>query len=87
MFYDFRGLPYDHTLNAYTSIFFLNGAFLMLLLAGGLAQNLFVQVWAWRGRYSRREHVAVDLNTQYWSAAAVLWLAAAAVIYLGPYVL
>ena len=87
LFYDFRGLPYDHTLNAYTSIFFLNGAFLMLLLAGGLAQNLFVQVWAWRGRYSCREHVAVDLNTQYWSAAAVLWLAAAAVIYLGPYVL
>lgn len=87
LIYDFGQLPFDHTLNAYTSIFFLNGVFLMLLLAAGLGQNLFVQVWAWRGRYSRREHVAVDLNTLYWSAAVVLWLVTAAVIYFGPYVL
>jgi heme/copper-type cytochrome/quinol oxidase subunit 3 len=87
LIYDFSRLPYDHTLNAYTSIFFLNGGFLLLLLGAGLAQNLFVQIWAWRGRYSQREHVAVDLNTLYWSAGFILWSAAAAAIYLGPYVL
>jgi cytochrome c oxidase subunit III len=84
--YDFSQLPYDHTLNAYTSIFYLLGGYLALLLLVGLGQNLFAQYLAWRGRYSAREHVAVDLNAWYWLAAAVLWLIAAGTIYLAPYV-
>jgi cytochrome c oxidase subunit I+III len=85
--YDFSQLPYDHTLNAYTSIFFLIGGFMMLLLAVGLGQNLYVQVVAWLGRYSARQHVAVDLNAMYWVAAALMWLVAAATIYIAPYFL
>jgi heme/copper-type cytochrome/quinol oxidase subunit 3 len=83
--YDFRQLPFAHTLNAYASIFFLLGGFLMLLLAMGLAQNLFAQVWAWRGRYSAREHVAIDIGALYWLTAVLLWLVGAGVLYLTPY--
>jgi cytochrome c oxidase subunit I+III len=82
---DFRQLPFDHTLNAYASIFFLLGGFLMVLLGLGLAQNLFAQVWAWRGRYSAREHVAIDIGALYWKAAALLWLVGAGVLYVTPH--
>ncbi len=85
--YDFRQLPFDHTLNAYTSIFFLLGGFMMVLLVVGLGQSLYAQVVSWVGRYSARQHVAVDLNALYWVAAVVLWLATAAVLYLAPYVI
>lgn len=85
MVYDFGQLPFSYTLNAYASIYFLLGGFLMLLLGLGLAQNLFAQVWAWRGRYSSREHVAIDIGALYWQAVVVLWLLGAGVLYLTPH--
>jgi cytochrome c oxidase subunit 3/cytochrome c oxidase subunit I+III len=87
LLYDFSRLPFDHTLNAYTSIFFLIGGFLMVLLVIGLGQNLYVQAVTWLGRYNQREHVAVELNTTYWTAASAMWVVAAATIYLAPYFL
>jgi hypothetical protein len=50
-----------------------------------MAQNLFTQVWAWRGRYNPREHIAVDIGALYWYAAVVFWLIVAGTVYLAPY--
>jgi cytochrome c oxidase subunit I+III len=83
--YDLWQLDYDHTFNAYSSIFFTLGWFLLLMVGAGLGQNLFTQAWAWRGRYSGREHVAVEVGALYWYASALLWLIAAATMYLAPY--
>src|SRR5690606_3531314 len=59
LLYDLSRLPFDHTLNAYGSLYYTLVIFLMALLIFGLGQNLFTQIWSWFGRYSAREHVAV----------------------------
>jgi cytochrome c oxidase subunit I+III len=84
--YDLLNLPFDHTLNAYGSLYYTLAVFAAAILLGGLAQNLFTQVWAWVGRYSAREHVAVDIGALYWYAAVVFWLVLAGTVYVGPYV-
>ncbi|MCE7984340.1 MAG: cytochrome c oxidase subunit I [Caldilinea sp. CFX5] len=85
--YDLLHLPFDHTLNAYGSLYYTLAIFAAAILLGGLAQNLFTQVWAWVGRYSAREHVAVDIGALYWYAAVVFWLVLAGTVYVGPYVI
>ncbi|RIK40436.1 MAG: cytochrome c oxidase subunit I [Chloroflexi bacterium] len=86
IFFDLRQVPFDHTINAYGSLYWTLAIFLIALLLGGLGQNLFTQVWAWLGRYSQREHIAVDIGALYWYAAVLFWLIVAGTIYLSPYV-
>jgi cytochrome c oxidase subunit 3 len=83
--YDLMHLPFDHTINAYGSLYYTLTIFAAAILVGGLAQNLFTQVWAWVGRYSAREHVAVDIGGLYWYASVVFWLLLAGTVYVGPY--
>lgn len=87
LMYDLWQVPFDHRLNAYTSLYWVLTIFLIALLLGGLGQNLFTQVWSWFGRYSEREHVAVDIGGMYWYAMVVFWLALAGTVYLAPYAL
>jgi cytochrome c oxidase subunit I+III len=84
---DLRGLPFDHSLNAYGSVYYTLVLFLVVILVGGLGQNLFTQVWSWFGRYSAREHIAVDIGALYWYAAVIFWLILAGTVYVAPYVM
>ena len=52
-----------------------------------VARPMWTQVWAWVGRYSAREHVAVDIGALYWYAAVAFWLVLAGTVYVGPYVI
>lgn len=61
------------------------GVFLIGIVVGGLGQNLFTQVWSWFGRYSAREHIAVDIGVLYWYAVVVYWLVLAGTLYGEPY--
>jgi cytochrome c oxidase subunit I+III len=83
--YDLRQVPFDHTINAYGSLYWTLAIFLIVILLGGLGQNLFTQIWAWVGRYSAREHIAVDIGGLYWYAAVLFWLIVAGTLYLAPY--
>jgi cytochrome c oxidase subunit I+III len=83
--YNLLGQNFDHTSNAYGSLYFTLLVFLVAIVVGGLAQNLFTQVWAWRGRYSRREHIAIDIGSHYWYAAVGFWLLLAGTVFLSPY--
>lgn len=85
LLYDFVQLPFDHTVNAYSSLFYTMGGFLLLIGAGAVGQNLFTQFWAWRGYYSAREHVAVSVGAMYWYAILVIWLVTASTMYGAPY--
>ncbi|MCB0160281.1 MAG: cytochrome c oxidase subunit 3, partial [Caldilineaceae bacterium] len=85
VFLDLRRAPFDHTVNAYGSLYFTLSIFGALIIVGGMAQNLFTQVWAWAGRYTAREHVAVDIGALYWYAALALWLILAGTVYLSPH--
>jgi cytochrome c oxidase subunit I+III len=83
--YDLSRLPFDHTLNAYASLYWALTIFLIALLVGGLLQNLFTQIWSWFGIYSAREHVAVDIGALYWYAMIAFWLLLAGTVYLSPH--
>jgi cytochrome c oxidase subunit I+III len=85
LFYDFTQLSFSHDTNAYGSVFFLLGGFMFLMVIGALLQNIFIQIWAWRGMYSQREHVGVSVVALFWYAVIVFWLIAGATIYLAPY--
>jgi cytochrome c oxidase subunit I+III len=85
--YDLTQVSFSHSINAYGSLYWTLTIFLIALLLGGLMQNLFTQVWSWFGRYSAREHVAVDIGGMYWYAMIVFWLMLAGTVYLAPYIL
>jgi cytochrome c oxidase subunit I+III len=87
LIYDLSQLPFSHSINAYGSLYWTLTIFLIALLLGGLGQNLFTQIWSWFGRYSAREHVAVDIGGLYWYALVVFWLLLAGTVYLSPYIL
>jgi cytochrome c oxidase subunit I+III len=83
--YDLRQVPFDHTLNAYSSLYYALALFAVAIVLGGLGMNLFTQVWSWFGRYSAREHIAVDIGALYWYAAVIFWLVLVGTVYGAPY--
>ena len=85
--YDLLQVPFSHALNAYGSLYWTLLIFLIALLLGGLGQNLFTQIWSWFGRYSAREHVAVDIGGLYWYAMIAFWLLLAGTVYVSPYLI
>ncbi len=85
--YDLLQVPFNQTINAYGTLYWSLSILLIVILLFGLGQNLFTQIWSWFGRYSAREHVAVDIGALYWYAALVFWLILAGTVYLSPYVL
>lgn len=85
LIYDFAVAPFDWRVNAYGSIYWALGAFLMLLLLIGLGISLFTQFWSWKGIYSVRRHVAVENTVLYAYAITAWWIATTAVLYLSPY--
>lgn len=84
---DFRQVPFSIGTNAYGSLYYTINGFIFALLIAGLLQNLYTQVWAWRGRYSASEHVAINVTGTWWGAVIVFWLIALGVVYVGPYVI
>jgi cytochrome c oxidase subunit I+III len=85
LWYDLSQQPFDHTLNAYSSLYYTLVGFMIVILLGGLGQNLFTQVWSWFGRYSAREHIAVDIGAHYWYATVIFWLVLIGTVYGAPY--
>lgn len=82
---DLRNVPFDHTINAYGSLYYTLAVFAAVIVVGGMAQNLYTQVCAWFGRYSAREHISVDIGALYWYAALVFWVLLVGTVYLSPY--
>jgi cytochrome c oxidase subunit I+III len=82
--YDFWQLEFEWSLNAYASIYYTLGGFLIALLAAGVVMGLLVLFWAWRGQYSRRHHIAVGNLLWYWYALVAGWLVGFGTLYLAP---
>lgn len=85
LFYDFWQTPFTHDAHAYGSLFYVLHGFLLLIVGGGLLQNLLTQVWSWQGNYSAREYVAIDVGARYWWATIVFWLIIVSTLYGAPY--
>ena len=71
--------------NAYGSLFFgitgFHGAHVLL----GLLMNAFVQVAAWRGRFTAERCLHVQLAALYWHFVDAVWIVILASLYLGPH--
>jgi cytochrome c oxidase subunit I+III len=85
LLYDFSQLGYDWQLNAYASLMYIIGGFLVLLLVTGIGINLFTQYWSWRGIYSVERMVAVENTAMYWTAVILFWLVTVGVLYVSPH--
>ena len=85
MIYTFSRLPFDWQIHAYGSIFYTMAGYLLLLTLTGLIMNGLIQFWTWRGRYSAREHIAVESATRYWLAMIVFWIAIGITLFIAPY--
>ena len=85
LIYYLSRLPFDWQTHAYGSIFYTLAVYLLLLTLIGLIMNGLTQFWAWRGRYSAREHIAVESTTRYWLAMIVFWIAISLTLFVAPY--
>ncbi len=82
---EFSQLPFTWELNAYASIFWALGAYMMLLLIVALGMNLFVQVWAWQGLYTETDHAAVQNSALFLYGIIAFWIVTFGILYLVPY--
>jgi cytochrome c oxidase subunit 3 len=87
LIYDYSQLTFDFTTNAYGSVFFILGGFLMLLLIIGIGINVFTQFWNWRGIYNSERYAPIDNTALYWYAMAGVWLVMIGVLYGSPYLI
>ncbi|MDT8305778.1 MAG: cytochrome c oxidase subunit I [Anaerolineae bacterium] len=82
--WEYTQLPFTWELNAYASLFYALGGYMMLLLVVALGMNLFVQVWAWRGHYTELDNAAVHNSAWFVYAVAVFWVITFGILYLAP---
>ncbi len=83
--YDFSQLTFDWQVNAYGSLFWIIGGFLILVLIIGAGMNIFTQAWAWKGIYGPERFVPVENTAVFWGAMIAVWLITVGVLYLVPY--
>lgn len=72
--------------NAYGSLFYLITGMHGIHLTAGLALNGWVQFRAWRGAFTARRHLAVQITAVYWHFVDAVWLVIFPSLYLFPYI-
>ena len=70
--------------NAYGSIFYATTGFHGTHVLVGLLMNLWLQVRAWMGHFSKERHSHVQNVTLYWHFVDVVWIFVLASLYLSP---
>jgi heme/copper-type cytochrome/quinol oxidase subunit 3 len=82
---DLFNQPFRHDTHAYGSIFWVLSIWMLIVVTAGLVFNLLAQVWAWRGLLHAGHTTGVSVTSMYMTSAAVMWLVAFGVLYVGPY--
>ena len=85
MIWEYVELPFTWQLNAYASIFYALGGYMLLLLLVALGMNLFVQVWAWQGHYTELDNAAVQNSAWFVYGVIAFWIVTFGILYLAPY--
>ena len=70
--------------DAYGSLFFTITGFHGAHVFVGLLMNAVIQIWAWRGQFTARRHVAVSNVVLYWHFVDVVWIFVFISLYLTP---
>lgn len=89
VFLALQALEYSHktftpATSAYGSLFFTITGFHGAHVFAGLLMNIVVQIWAWRGQFTARHHLAVSNVVLYWHFVDVVWIVVFVSLYLTP---
>ena len=84
-----QGIEYSHKkfalqTNAYGGLFFTITGFHGAHVLIGLLLNVVVQVYAWRGWFTERRHLAVSNVATYWHFVDAVWLVVFFSLYITP---
>jgi cytochrome c oxidase subunit 3 len=92
-FLTLQGFEYDKLLeeftprtNVYGSLVYTITGFHGAHVAVGLLMNLWLQLYAWRGRFSAVNRVPVEVVALYWHFVDAVWVFILVVVYLSPHV-
>ena len=70
--------------SAYGSLYFTVTGFHGAHVVAGLLMNVVVQVWAWRGLFTRDRHAFVSNAALYWHFVDAVWVVVFTSLYLVP---
>ncbi len=81
---DWNNQPFTAKTDAFGSLYYTITGFHGAHVIVGLLLNLIVQIWAWRGTFTRERHLAVTNAGMYWHFVDVVWLFVFTTFYLTP---
>lgn len=81
------GLPFSPTTNAYGSLYYTLGAFLILTALVGLGILAFVWFTARRGDYHAERRVPVDNAALFWWFTVAMWVIIFVTVQLSPWIM
>jgi cytochrome c oxidase subunit I+III len=82
--FDLAGLEFGGTEHAFGSIFFTLAGFAASVVGAAVMMGAMTLFWSLRGHYTARRHANVANIARFWTAAALVWVVAFGVLYLGP---
>jgi cytochrome c oxidase subunit III len=71
--------------DVYGTLFFTITGFHGFHVFAGLVMNLWLQYYAWRGRFDAERYLPVEVVTLYWHFVDAVWIFIFATIYLSPH--
>lgn len=86
LLYDFNQLTFTHQTNAYGSVFYTLGGYLMAIVLAGSLMNALILFWNFRGHITQRRYVSVENSMMFWVATAVAWFLIIGILYIYPYI-
>ncbi len=84
--YDFNGLDFTWTDNAYASSFYVIVGLHGLHVVVGLLMSVVVQLKAWMGRYDSGHHNSAEVYFLYWHFIDVVWIFVFPALFIGPHI-
>jgi len=82
--FEWRAQPFRPTTGVFGSLFYTITGFHGAHVIVGLIMNLFVQMRAWFGGFTRERHLAVTNAAMYWHFVDVVWLFVFISLYISP---
>ncbi|HKB55633.1 MAG TPA: cytochrome c oxidase subunit 3 [Ramlibacter sp.] len=76
--------PFGARDQAFGSLFYTITGFHGAHVVVGLLMNVLVQIWAARGAFDRKSHLAVTNAGMYWHFVDIVWLFVFASLYISP---
>ncbi len=71
--------------DAYGTLFFSITGFHGIHVAVGLLVNLWLQFYAWRGRFTEDRYLPVEVGVMYWHFVDAVWVFILGTLYLSPH--